>query len=153
MSEAFDLQSFLPFRLVRLAHEVSQRLADTYSERFGIDVARWRVLATLSTGERCTAQSVVASTRTHKSTISRAVNCLIEGGWVERVVSDHDGREKLLRLTSTGRQRFAEMAPVVLAFERELCAGLDQTTRRQFTQSISALEAALELGQHRSGIE
>ncbi len=153
MSGAFDLQSFLPFRLARLTHEVSQRLADTYGEKFGIDVAGWRVLATLSTGRRCTAQSVVASTRTHKSTISRAVNCLIENGWIERVASDDDGREKLLRLTNTGRRRFAELAPVVLAFERELCANLDHATLLQFTEGVSALEAALELGQQPTGIE
>ena len=75
MGAGFVLNAFLPFRLNRLAAEVSERLAGLYAERFGLDVPQWRVLATLAAGP-CTAQAVVASTRTHKSTISRAVQLL-----------------------------------------------------------------------------
>ena len=63
----FELARFLPFRLNRLAAEVSERLAELYERHFGIDIPQWRVLATLSSGEH-TAQAIVASTRTHKST-------------------------------------------------------------------------------------
>jgi len=42
-----DLFKFVPFRLNRLAAEVSSALAVEYQERHGLDIPAWRVLATL----------------------------------------------------------------------------------------------------------
>ncbi|MEZ5826107.1 MAG: hypothetical protein R3C97_15650 [Geminicoccaceae bacterium] len=35
---SLDLESFIPFRLNRLASEISRRLASVYGERLGIDI-------------------------------------------------------------------------------------------------------------------
>src|SRR5687768_11787769 len=96
----FQLARFLPFRLNRLAAEISEQLSTLYAERFQIDIPQWRVLATLSTYNDWTAKDIVASTRTHKSTISRAVEALTERGLIEAVQSPHDKRTYRLRLTT-----------------------------------------------------
>src|SRR3954469_10680569 len=94
-----DLFRFVPFRLNRLAAEVSSALASEYRERYGLDIPEWRVLATLGfRGEPCSAQYIAACTRTHKSTISRAVTSLLERRLIERVENANDRREFRLRL-------------------------------------------------------
>ena len=80
-----DLLRFIPFRLNRLAAEVSRELAVVYSGQFGIDITEWRVLATLGMSEPRSAQFVVRCTRTHKSKISRAVTRLALVASVNRV--------------------------------------------------------------------
>ncbi len=94
-----DLLKFVPFRMNRLAAEISTALSSEYRDRYGIEIPEWRVIATLGFREGpCTAQYIVQSTRTHKSTISRAVTGLLERGLIERVESPADRREYSLQL-------------------------------------------------------
>ena len=77
-----DLFGFVPFRLNRLAAEVSSALSGEYQERYGLDIPEWRVLATLGfRNDACSAQYIADCTRTHKSTISRAVTALMKRQW------------------------------------------------------------------------
>ncbi|WP_119388556.1 MarR family winged helix-turn-helix transcriptional regulator [Taklimakanibacter lacteus] len=144
---AFELARFLPFRLNRLAAEISEQLSALYAERFQIDIPQWRVLATLSAGGDWTARAIVASTRTHKSTISRAVEALEDRGLIESVQSKEDKREYRLRLTSSGRRLFRELEPLVLDYERRLLNQLGDSEERRMEKAIGALERALGLGQ------
>jgi DNA-binding MarR family transcriptional regulator len=145
----FQLTRFLPFRLNRLAAEISEQLAALYAERFGIDIPQWRVLATLSSGEGWTAKAIVASTRTHKSTISRAVEALTKRGLIEAVQSADDKRAYRLRLTAQGRRLFRELEPLVLDYEKKLMDQLGETDGRRLEKAVSALEQALGLKMER----
>ncbi|QIG48548.1 MarR family transcriptional regulator [Nordella sp. HKS 07] len=141
----FHLTRFLPFRLNRLAAEISEELAGLYAERFGIDIPQWRVLATLSAGDGWTAKAIVASTRTHKSTISRAVEALSRRGLIEAIRSPDDKREFRLRLTASGRRLFRQLEPLVLDYERKLLARLADSEGHALEKGITALERALKL--------
>lgn len=141
----FKLTRFLPFRLNRLAAEISQELSSLYADRFQIDIPQWRVLATLSAGNGWTAKAIVASTRTHKSTISRAVEALERRGLIEAVQSPEDKREYRLRLTGSGRRLFRELEPLVLDYQKGLMDKLGATDTRRLEQAITALETALDL--------
>jgi DNA-binding MarR family transcriptional regulator len=141
----FNLTRFLPFRLNRLAAEISEELSILYADRFQIDIPQWRVLATLSAGNGWTAKAIVASTRTHKSTISRAVEALEQRGLIEAVQSPEDKREYRLRLTGSGRRLFRELEPLVLDYQKGLMDKLGETEARRLEQAITALETALHL--------
>ena len=143
---AFQLTRFLPFRLNRLAAEVSEELAGLYAERFEIDVPQWRVLATLSSGNGWTAKAIVASTRTHKSTISRAVEALEKRGLIEAAQSRDDKREYRLRMTAAGRKLFLKLEPLVLDYEKRLMGKLGAADAHRLDRAILALERALGLG-------
>jgi DNA-binding MarR family transcriptional regulator len=141
----FSLQRFLPFRLNRLAAEVSRRLSAVYAERFGLDIPEWRVLATLQSDGPATAQAIVHSTRTHKSTISRAVAALEERGLIVRQESKVDAREIVLRLTRRGQGLMREILPLVLAEEEMMLAALPPQEQARFLALLGRLEGALGL--------
>jgi DNA-binding MarR family transcriptional regulator len=140
-----DLLRFIPFRLNRLAAEVSRDLAKVYSSDFGIDITEWRVLATLGSGEPRSAQFIVRCTRTHKSKISRAVTRLALAGLLEGVENNNDRREIQLRMTKKGRALFERLVPVVLSYERRLLASLDKGELEGLVAGLDKLEQALEL--------
>jgi DNA-binding MarR family transcriptional regulator len=145
MKDRFVLEGFLPFRLNRLAAEVSERLARIYSERFDLDIPQWRVLATLAGEGESSAQAIVQSTRTHKSTISRAVQQLEEKRLIARVVSGNDKRTQVLKLTSEGQRLFRQLKPLVLAYQEKLLARIEPDAVDALLRGVGALEAALGL--------
>ena len=148
MASRVDLLRFVPFRLNRLAAEVSRDLAAVYSDRFGIDIAEWRVLATLGMREPRSAQFIVRCTRTHKSKISRAVTRLALAGLIEGVPNEDDRRETQLRTTAKGKALYEKLAPVALDYERRLLAGFGEEELRGLIQGLDRLESALGLIQH-----
>jgi len=143
-----DLFKFAPFRLNRLAAEVSSALAVEYQERYGLDIPGWRVLATLGfRKDPCSAQFIAQCTRTHKSTISRAVTTLMREQIVERVENENDRREFRLRLTRKGRALYEELFPRLLQREQEILGGLSAQERRDFAMLLGKLERSLNLVQ------
>lgn len=141
-----DLFKFVPFRLNRLAAEVSMALSSEYRERYGLDVPEWRVLATLGfRKDACSAQYISHCTRTHKSTISRAVTTLLERRLIERVANADDRREFRLRLTRKGRALYEELIPRLLHREDEIIACLSASERREFARLLGRIEDSLGL--------
>ena len=143
-----DLFGFVPFRLNRLAAEVSSALSVEYATRYGLDIPEWRVLATLGfRQDPCSAQYISHCTRTHKSTISRAVTALIERQLVERVENEDDRREFRLRLTRKGAALYEELIPRLLRKEQEILSCLSAQERRDLARLLGKLEESLDLVQ------
>jgi len=141
-----DLFRFVPFRLNRLSAEVSAALSSEYQARYGLDIPEWRVLATLGfRNDACSAQYISDCTRTHKSTISRAVTALMEREIVERVENAEDRREFRLRLTRKGRALYEELIPRLLRKEQEILSCLSAQERKVFAALLSKIESSLEL--------
>jgi DNA-binding MarR family transcriptional regulator len=143
-----DLFRFVPFRLNRLAAEVSAALAVEYQERYGLDIPEWRVLATLGFREgACTAQYISQCTRTHKSTISRAVTTLMRRKIIERVAGESDRREFALQLTRKGRALYEELIPRLLRKEQAILSCLSARERKDFAALLGKVERSLALVQ------
>jgi len=142
---ALRLAGFVPFRLNRLAAAVSQHLAVIYRTRFALDIPGWRVIATVGERRGCTAQQVAASTRMHKTRVSRAIAQLQRRGLIARVASDRDGRAMQLRLTASGRRLYAQLVPLALARERGLMHCMSAAQRRAFVRGLERLEEFLAL--------
>jgi DNA-binding MarR family transcriptional regulator len=143
-----DLFRFVPFRLNRLAAEVSSALASEYQERYGLDIPEWRVLATLGfRNDACSAQYIAHCTRTHKSTISRAVTALMGRQLVERLENADDRREYRLRMTPKGKAFYEELIPRLKRREREILSCLSAQERKDFAMLLGKIEKSLDLVQ------
>ncbi|HYL02616.1 MAG TPA: MarR family winged helix-turn-helix transcriptional regulator [Steroidobacteraceae bacterium] len=148
---ALRLAGFVPFRLNRLAAEVSQHLSAIYRARFALEIPEWRVIATVGQDDGCTAQHVADSTRMHKTRVSRAIAHLVRRRLIERVASAHDRRERQLRLTRAGRRMYAQLVPLALRRERALLACLSGPQRRGFIRGLDRLEEFFGLRKPRAG--
>jgi DNA-binding MarR family transcriptional regulator len=143
-----DLFRFVPFRLNRLAAEVSAALSGEYQQRYGLDIPEWRVLATLGfRDDACSAQYIAHCTRTHKSTVSRAVTALMTRQLVERVENEDDRREFKLRMTRKGKALYQELIPRLKRKEQNILSCLSAEERKDFALMLGKIEKSLDLVQ------
>ena len=140
-----ELAAFVPFRLNRLATGVSEYLAAVYEARFGLDIPQWRVIATVGSQHECTAQYIAASTRMHKTRVSRAIAELEARELIERGSSTEDRRERQVRLTKNGRRLYTELVPLALERETSLLACLSSEQLTGFLTGMETLERFLQL--------
>src|SRR5665811_2176150 len=97
----------------------------------------WRVLATLGfRDDACSAQHIAHCTRTHKSTISRAVITLMQRQLVERVENEDDRREFALRMTRKGKALYQKLIPRLLRREQEILSCLSAQERKAFALAL-----------------
>src|ERR1700687_5623976 len=96
---ALDLEHFLPYRLSVLANTMSAAIARTYSDRFGLSIPEWRVLAVLARRPGLAAADCGARTAMDRVAVSRAVASLVRAGRIVRTRELHGLRPSALSLT------------------------------------------------------
>ncbi len=139
---ALQLESFLPYRLNVAASQVSEGLARVYSERFGLDIPGWRVIATLGQFGEATAKAIGLHSRMHKTKVSRAVLDLETRGLVRRFANPADKREAFLSLTPRGEAVYREIAPLALAYQDGLLRRLSDAQRQALDGILAVLSSS-----------
>lgn len=139
----FDLDQFLPYRLNRLADQISEQLAHLYESSYSLTIAQWRVLAWLNQCGVLTAKQIRDATRMDKARVSRAVQVLADRELISRSPDQQDQRAHHLRLTAAGNALLEQLLPEAQAWETSLLATLTGAERQALLQAMAKLEKAL----------
>ena len=124
---------------------ISTTIAKVYDKRFGISIPEWRVIAILGRFPGLSAVEVADRTMMDKVAVSRAVAKLIKNGRIHREFADADRRRSILNLSEEGRRVHDEIAPLALAFERDLLQGIDEEDYKVFNIVVERLLAKSRL--------
>jgi len=135
------LNEFLPYRLSVLAAVVSEGLARSYSEQFGIGVPEWRVMATIGEFRSITAKAIGEHAHMGKVKVSRAVASLEGRGLIQRTQNAEDMREAFLVLMPAGDDMYRQIVPMALGYAETLRAGLSRDEVAVLDQLIDKLMA------------
>ena len=144
-AEILALESFLPYRLNRLAEAVSREFSKIYRDRFGLTRPEWRTLATLGEFGTATATAIGEHSSMHKTKVSRAVAELEKRKWLTRTPDAADRRVEHLALTKMGRGAYLELVPLAKAFEQRLLERATRADREALLSGVRALERTLDL--------
>ncbi len=136
---AFDLETFLPYRLSVLANRLSRAFARRYQEEFGISIAEWRAIAVLGSFAPLSSNEIGDKTEMDKAKVSRAVAALLKAGLIERTPHPTDQRLIQLTLSRRGRAIYEAIVPRARALEAELIAGMSRVEVRQLDALLDRL--------------
>lgn len=136
------VSSFL--HLLRVATDLSLAL-DTCLSKHGLLQGRWWVLILLM---REDARAATPSVLAEKAGVTRAtMTGLIDGleqdGLVERVMTRHDRRSVLIRLTRGGQDKLDIVMPDYYRRLRQCMQALDEDSRMQLQQMLSLINAGI----------
>ena len=139
-----QLDAYLPYRLSVASNAISGLIARAYEDRFGLSVPQWRLICVLAEDGGTTQRGIVERTGMDKVTVSRAARGLSNRRLIER--SDHhaDGRSHVLDLSREGSRLHAEIAPLALAYEAALIAGLAPADVALLKRLLNRLQGAAD---------
>ncbi|MEM8812832.1 MAG: MarR family transcriptional regulator [Pseudomonadota bacterium] len=144
VDDTIALEEFLPYRLARMAGEISRQLREVYKDDHGLTIPEWRTLATLGQFGTVTAKAIGAHASMHKTKVSRAVAALETRRWLQRAQNPDDRREDLLSLTAPGRRAYRHLVPKMRAFEDAIIAQFAETGAASGSVDLFATLDALE---------
>jgi DNA-binding MarR family transcriptional regulator len=148
--QPFSLRGFLPYQLAVLADYTSSRFAEVYSEKFGLSIPEWRVLATIGERAMLRAKDIEAERHLHKTVVSRAIAKLRARGLVELKNNVEDRRESFLLLTPKGRKLYAEIIPLARIYSDNILALLSASEREGLERGLERMMQRVEAERQRS---
>ena len=139
----FALAGFLPYRLSVATNRISRAFARRYSQRFGLSIAEWRVLAVLGSFAPLSSNEICERTAMDKAKVSRAVAQLTGKGLVDRAAHPSDQRLLRLSLSPAGLATFEAVVPIARQLEAELLDGLSPAERALLDRCLDHLDGAV----------
>lgn len=138
------LDDYLPYRLSVASNAVSGLIARAYEDRFGLTIPQWRLICVLAEDLALSQGGIVARTGMDKVTVSRAAQGLLKRRLISRRDHQRDGRSHILALTQEGAHLHSEIAPLALAYEAALFAGLAPSEVALLKRLLSRLQGAAQ---------
>lgn len=143
-SSAFDLESFLPYRLSVTTNRVSRAFAAHYQQEFGIAIPEWRVIAVLGAFAPLSSNGICERTAMDKAKVSRAVASLLERGLIAREAHATDQRLIQLTLSKSGCKIYESIIPRARAIEAEVTRGLSKADVAHLHRMLDRIGARLD---------
>ncbi|RPA64775.1 MarR family transcriptional regulator [Gordonia oryzae] len=137
-------EPLLMYLCKRLEQVIRHRL-DYVLRPWGATAVQYTALTVLANRPDNTVTSAVLARRSFVTAQSMhdMVRAMERSGWIERTRDDSHRRQKLIRLTESGRQMLAEVAPLTAEIERTMLGEFDDAARVQFRTMLNSSYRAL----------
>jgi MarR family transcriptional regulator, 2-MHQ and catechol-resistance regulon repressor len=111
----------------------------------GVTVTQTYALEVLLRRREVTAKELAHELALEKSTVSRLVDAMVEGGLVERVRHPNDARAMLLRPTPLGRRLYGDVRRDIVRENAAALRGLTRAQRATFIETLKRFTEAAKL--------
>jgi len=133
-------------RLGFLVHDVARLMRKRFEKRgtrHGLPAAQFRLLARVVKEEGITQARLAELLEIEPISVSRLIDRMEEGGWIERRPDALDRRVRTIFPTPKSREAYGEIKSHAGEVYEEALAGIDQETRRILIGALDAMIANL----------
>ncbi|WP_375583436.1 MarR family winged helix-turn-helix transcriptional regulator [Cyclobacterium xiamenense] len=135
--EQFSRYSFL---LDRTARKVKQYAQQKFKlNAFDITVDQWLVMKNLEENDRLSQTELAHLVFKDQPTLTRIVDLLCKKGYVERIPHPQDRRSYRLHLTSSGKEKVAELKPQIALIRQKAWENLTEKDFEEFKRILNTI--------------
>lgn len=135
----FDVRDWIPFQLWRLSQEAGYILEDEYSKKYNIKGENWRFMAMLASLAPISAKKLGEYLDMDQVQVTRALNKLLENGYVSRRTDPKDRRKVILNLSKSGSEVYQSIVAMAMDLESRLLAQMPTEDQEKFRGTLTAL--------------
>lgn len=135
-----NLERRLSYRFSILATKVIRCVAEMYGPKYGLLPSGWKAMAAIGRFGPVSGKEVCAHTTVEPDKVTRAVDRLVQLGYVERKQDVADGRRVALSLTFLGRKVYADIEGLTRRVELDLQKGVSKQERDTLSRILCKLE-------------
>ena len=137
----FDINPIpLAFRISYLANFFTEGVYRQVMDDHSVARSEFVVIFCLkSSASEMSAQDICAITGRPKNSVSRAVNAMVERGYVARRMDPQDARRSFLTLTRRGETLYETVLPLFVAREQQMVEPLNERDRRVLMRILDKL--------------
>jgi MarR family transcriptional regulator, lower aerobic nicotinate degradation pathway regulator len=133
-----DLTSYV-FHLFAVVSRHREARLEVALKPLGLNLPRHRALSVIHTLQPCTMSELADFSAVDRTTLTRTVDQLVDGGLVERTTPREDRRQVMLTLTELGAHTCRRSLQVIYGVSRDLLAGLAEADQRVVARSLDAM--------------
>ncbi len=128
------------YRLAVIAKRLEQTLADMHAKTLGISIGNWKIMRVVGLFGPLSATEVGNRTGLDPDKITRAVDALVQRGYVIRKDDEADRRRVVLTLSAKGRRVHDKIDGVAGAMEAEFLSVLTAEESKILRSALTKLE-------------
>lgn len=137
MAERF-VDDYLLYLLARASSEVSAQF-HAHLKQHGLQVAEWRVLATLSDGDGMTVGELAARALQRQPTMTKTIDRMVRSGLVTRRKGEPDRRQVRIYITPDGRNRVRDALSAAKLHEADVLSDYGPDEARRLKSMLQGL--------------
>ena len=135
----FDIREWVPYQLWRLSQEAGFILEDKYARKYNITGDSWRFLAMLASSAPISAKKLGEFLDMDQVQVTRALNKLLDNGYVSRRTDPKDRRKVILNLSKQGAEVYQGIAHMARELERKLLDRVPAEQQENFRSTLKGL--------------
>jgi len=134
------IDDLLLYRMSRLLSVAGSMVIRLCEGRFGITRREWRVIAMLAVDENLLSSELAERAQLDRARTSRAITSLVAKKLVRRETGVADRRQARLALTSSGRELYEALFPLVCEINQDLLRALPAADVQKLDAALASVQ-------------
>ncbi|MBL4802555.1 MAG: MarR family transcriptional regulator [Emcibacter sp.] len=140
----FDIHDWVPYQLWRLSQDAGYVLEDYYSKKYNLKGENWRFMAMLASSAPISAKRLGECLDMDQVQVTRALNKLLDSGYVSRRTDPRDRRRVILNLSKRGTEVYQDIVVMAKDLEARLLDQIPEQERENFRKNLKQLLITVE---------
>ncbi len=135
----FDIRNWVPYQMWRLSQEAGYILEEEYSVKYNIRGESWRFMAMLASSAPVSAKKLGELLDMDQVQVTRALNKLLDNGYVTRRTDPKDRRKVILALSAEGAEVYEAIVGMAMELERKFLGEIPPEEQNFFRETLTGL--------------